>query len=53
MCLIIENLRECLTLCFHPPAKTDAVLDLPHVWKRMETMLNWSEELALTWEKHQ
>lgn len=44
---------ECLTLCFHPPAKNDALLDLPHVWKRTETMLNWSEELALTWEKHQ
>lgn len=44
---------ECLTLCFHPPAKTDALLDLPHVWERTETMLNWSEELALTWEKHQ
>lgn len=44
---------EWLTLCFHPPAKTDALLDLPHAWKRTETMLNWSEELALTWEKHQ
>lgn len=41
-----DNKTACLALCLQSPARTDAPLDLPHIWQR--TKNEWMNEWTLS-----